>query len=150
MISSITAARPLAMALTLGSSLIASTMALSADLTIAVTGIERDAGEIGCALYAGADGFPLDPSKATRQWHDARRQGVECRFEGLAAGTYAVAISHDFNGNRETDTDFFGIPDEPWGVSNNVRPFLRAPTFEEAAVRLGQDEPLRIQVEVAE
>ena len=150
MISLITPARPLAMAISLGPLLIAPTMALSAELTIAVIGIERDAGEIGCALYSSTDGFPLDPSKAKRQWHDAKRQGVECRFEGLAAGTYAVAISHDFNGNRETDTDFFGIPDEPWGVSNNVRPFLRAPTFEEAAVRLGKDASLRIQVEVAE
>ena len=124
--------------------------AQATEITIFVTGIEKAEGEIGCALYAGTEGFPLDSSKATQQWHAAKRKGVECVFEGLEPGAYAVAVSQDFNGNRETDTNFVGIPQEPWGVSNNVRPFLRPPTFEEAAVQLGSESASRIEVEVSE
>lgn len=124
--------------------------AQATEITIVVTGIEKAEGEIGCALYAGTEGFPLDPSKATQQWQAASTKGVECVFEGLESGAYAVAVSQDFNGNRETDTNFVGIPQEPWGVSNNIRPFLRPPTFDEAAVHLGPAAAKRIEVEVAE
>ncbi len=61
---------------------------------------------------------------------------VECRFEGLAPGSYAVAVLHDLNGTGRNDTNFLGIPTEDWGVSNNVRPTLRAPRVEEAAVEV--------------
>jgi uncharacterized protein (DUF2141 family) len=118
-------------------------------LTVAVGGIEHDGGEIGCALYRSPEGFPLDPGPATLQWHDARRTGVTCEFRDVVAGTYAVAVSHDRNGNRRTDRTVFGLPREAWGVSNNIRPRLRAPRFEEAAfaVRPGQTLTLSIEVD---
>ncbi len=133
-----------------GLSLAPASQALSGAITVVVAGIEAEDGEIGCALYGGPEGFPMDDSLATVQWQDASRSGVECSFEGLAPGAYAVAVSHDFNGNQRTDTNFLGIPTEPWGVTNNVRPILRAPRFEEAAVRLDPGAALRVTVEVAE
>lgn len=122
----------------------------SEEITITVSGIAASEGEIGCALYKGPDGFPMDDAVATTLWQRAAAGGVECRFDSLVPGEYAVAVSHDFNGNRETDTNFLGIPTEPWGVSNNVRPSFRAPRFEEAAVRLEPGAAVRITVEVAE
>ena len=133
-----------------GLALVSSSPAQSEAITVVVAGIEAEAGKIGCALYGGPEGFPMDDSLATVQWQDASRSGVECSFDGLAPGAYAVAVSHDFNGNQRTDTNFFGIPTEPWGVTNNVRPILRAPRFEEAAVRLKPGAALRVTVEVAE
>lgn len=134
----------------LGLSFLTTSPVLPAELTVAVTGINSDAGEIGCALYGGADGFPMEPSKATEQWLDAQKTGVQCQFADLDPGVYAVAVSHDFNGNRQTDTNFLGMPKEPWGVSNNARPRFRAPSFDEAAVQLAQDAGYRIEVRVAQ
>ncbi len=124
--------------------------ALAGAITVVVAGIEAEGGEIGCALYRGPEGFPMDDSLATVQWQAARRGGVECSFDDLEPGAYAVAVSHDFNGNQRTDTNFLGIPTEPWGVTNNVRPMLRAPRFEEAAVELNPGTALRVTVEVGE
>lgn len=132
-----------------GLSLPGAVAATAAELTVTVSGIDANAGEIGCALYKGPDGFPMDDSVATTLWQNATDAGVECRFDGLESGDYAVAVSHDFNGNRQTDTNFFGIPTEPWGVSNNVRPTLRAPRFEEAAVPVQPGTAVSITVEVA-
>jgi len=84
----------------------------AAVLEISVTGIASRKGEIGCALYAGPEGFPMQPAKATQHWQPANPAGVTCRFEGLARGSHAVAPSHDVNGNRRTDTDFIGLPTE--------------------------------------
>ncbi len=123
--------------------------ARAAELVVKITGVRSDAGEIGCALYASPDGFPMDlPRALAGQWQPARSGGVECRFPGLKRGIYAVAVSHDLNGNHRTDTNFLGIPTEDWGVSNNVRPGMRAPKFDEAQVGVGERD-LEIQVKLA-
>lgn len=123
--------------------------ALAGSLEIRVTGIVTDKGEGGCALYNGPDGFPMDPSKAIQQWQPANPSGVVCRFDGLAPGTYAVALSHDLNGNRRTDSNFIGLPKESWGVTNNRRPSMRAPRFEEAAVAISADAQISQTVKIA-
>ena len=48
-----------------------------------------------------------------------------------------VELIQDLNGNRRADTNFVGMPTEPWGVSNGVRPTMRAPRFDEAAFVVG-------------
>jgi uncharacterized protein (DUF2141 family) len=120
----------------------------AAEVVVQVGGIRSDAGEIGCALFSTAKGFPLDTGAAKLEWLRAQRNGVECRFTGLHAGTFAVAVSHDLNGNRRTDTKLFGIPTEDWGVSNNVRHRMRAPNFQEAAFPVTEGKTVRIQIEV--
>lgn len=116
---------------------------------VTVTGPKSAAGMVGCSLYAAPKGFPMDPSAAQAQWHSAGNGVVTCRFSGVPDGTYALAVSHDLNGNKVVDTNFLGIPTEAWGVSNNARPKLRAPKFEEAAFRVadGRDVELDIRAE---
>ncbi len=104
----------------------------AADLVIRITGISEPLGEVGCALYANATGFPMDRATARGQWRPADAGGVTCRFPDVPEGTYAVSIVHDRNGNKRVDRNFVGMPTEQWGVSNNARPRMRAPTFEEA------------------
>ncbi len=110
--------------------------ARASELVVNVTGIRSEAGEIGCALHANAARFLSGTGDVPTRWQKADPKGVTCRFAGLPAGQYAVAVLHDLNGNRKTDTNLFGIPTEDWGVTNNVRPAMRAPTFEEARVTL--------------
>ena len=116
---------------------------------VTVTGPKAATGRVGCSLFAAPKGFPLDISGARTQWHPAGSGGVTCRFADLADGTYALAVGQDLNGNSMVDTNVFGAPTEPWGVSNNVRHTLRAPKFEEAAFRVtgGGDVQLDVRVE---
>jgi uncharacterized protein (DUF2141 family) len=125
----------------------------AADLTVQITGVRVPAsgspGEIGCALYSKPDGFPMNNASATVQWHPAKAEGVTCKFPGLASGKYAVSVVHDLNGNKRTDTKMFGIPTEDWGVSNNIRPKMRAPKFEEAAFAVDAAKDVKIEIRVA-
>ena len=57
---------------------------------------------------------------------------LEIALPELPAGTYAISCFHDVNGNGKLDTNFLGIPTEPYGFSNNARPKFRAPNWEEA------------------
>lgn len=123
-------------------------VARAADLVVEVTGVRIDRGEIGCALYGSEAGFPMDPRAARMDWQPARQTGTICRFTGLAPGSYALAVSHDLNGNRKADTNLIGMPTEDWGVSNNVRPAMRAPRFGEAKFQVAEG-TTRIAVGVA-
>jgi uncharacterized protein (DUF2141 family) len=116
------------------------------ELVVDVQGLKDARGEVGCALYRSAEGFPMAPERAAQQWLPAKADGVECRFSALPTGRYAVAVSHDLNGNRKTDTNFVGMPTEAWGVSRGARPSLRAPRWDEAVMDLQADTRLTVVV----
>ena len=49
----------------------------------------------------------------------------------LPKGEWAVAITQDLNNNDKVDKNFLGIPTEPYAFSNNIRPTVAAPDFNE-------------------
>jgi uncharacterized protein (DUF2141 family) len=125
-----------------------SATALSAEIRVSVTHAKSDTGQIGCGLYSSAEGFPMNNSFATQLWRTPLEGNASCHFRDLPAGTYALACVHDKNMNGKTDTNFLGIPKERWGVSNDVRPRLRAPKWEEAQFELSQEQVLSLAIEL--
>ena len=129
--------------------LITALNATAADLTVRVSGVSTASGQIGCALFKNAEGFPMNPAAATQEWLGASTQGVECKFNGVPAGEYAISVSHDLNANRSLDTNFFGVPTEAWGVSNNTRPLMRAPQWKEAAFAVVEGKNLTLDIKIS-
>lgn len=117
------------------------------EIRVTVTGIESDAGAVGCALHSSGSEFPMGQAGTQQVWVKPAGGTALCTFENISPGTYAVAIAHDLNGNKKTDTNGLGIPQEAWGVSGNVRPFLRAPRFDEAAFQVGES-PVTVGIKV--
>ena len=109
--------------------------ALASTLRVEVTHLATASGIVRCVLFASADGFPYDLSRATavRRVRPSGPDRATCEFRDVPAGTYAVTMSHDENANGRFDTNFLGVPTERWGMSRDPAPFLRAPTFDEAA-----------------
>ncbi len=127
--------------------LAAATPATAAELVVSVTNIRAATGSIGCLLFNAEQGFPGDPAAAVaRLALPASGAAVTCRFAGIAPGTYAVGVSHDANGNGRIDTNMFGIPTEDWGVSNNIRPGMRAPRFDESALQVPEGPARGIEI----
>lgn len=128
----------------------ASLSALSADgeIRVRVSNIPSNVGEVGCALFPAGPAFPMDASSARQVWQRADLAGVTCRFDKVSAGSWAVSVSHDLNGNRKVDTNFLGIPTEAWGVSKNARPAFRAPKFEEAAFNVADGQTVLVDIKV--
>ncbi len=116
-------------------------------ITVTVTHPVQD-GEVACALFATPEGFPDAASKSRGVVHPAKGTSATCTFDGVAPGTYAVAVLLDTNGNGTTDTNFFGRPTEPWGVSNDARPAMRAPKFEEASFTVAAGGKVTVAVEL--
>jgi uncharacterized protein (DUF2141 family) len=119
--------------------LLAGTAAGAADLVVEVPNPRSDDGTVIAGLHDGQTSFDNDAAIA-RERAPARTGGVRLVFAGLPPGRYAVVLYHDENDNRRIDRNFLGIPREGYGFSNNIRPLLSAPTFEQMAVTVG-DEP---------
>ena len=138
--------------LSLGALTMAGTIAASAQvdqsgstltLHVRMKGFENTDGEAGVAVWNAARGFPEEIEHAVATTYVTIQDGAAvARFDQLEPGRYAITVYHDKNDNRRFDKNWLGMPKEDWGVSNNVRPRLRAPRFTEAVRDLGVGEQL--------
>jgi uncharacterized protein (DUF2141 family) len=109
----------------------ASTLTL---LTVMITGLRNRHGQVVVSLFDKAEGFPQKAALATQKIdlsEVARLTPLSITFKNLKPGSYAVTAYHDENKNNHLDSNFLGIPQEDWGMSNNPRPW-RMPRFDEA------------------
>jgi uncharacterized protein (DUF2141 family) len=117
-----------------------------APVTIVITNLPSATAAVKLNFYNSADTF-LQSGQATLQQtvlpggqHQAQVQLV------LSAGEWAVALLQDTNNNGKTDRNMLGIPSEPYAFSNNVRPRLSAPKFDDCKFRVtGQAQTITIQ-----
>ncbi|MCH4822823.1 DUF2141 domain-containing protein [Gramella lutea] len=66
-------------------------------------------------------------------------------FESVPAGTYAVLVMHDKNGNGKMDFDANGMPQESYGSSGNTMPY-GPPVWEESKFEFsGEKKELEIR-----
>ncbi len=116
------------------------------DLQVSVSAVASSKGWIEFALYKNPDVF-TQAGKTHRLYRlDAQKGTVSHTFKDLEAGKYAIVVYHDENHNKICDKNFFGIPTEAYAFSNNMRPKLSAPSFEECAIKLQQDRSIDIKM----
>ncbi len=102
--------------------------------TIIFTNIQNATGKIYLAMYNKEADFPKKNKIFVSKIIDVNGESQAMAvFENLPTGTYAIAAFLDENGNGQMDTNFFGIPKEKYGFSNNARPLMRAANFKEAS-----------------
>jgi uncharacterized protein (DUF2141 family) len=118
-----------------------------AEIDVTIPNVRNLSGKIGCQLFASADGFPRDTTRAiARTVSLAAGPTASCDFRGLKPGAYAVAVMHDENDNGVVDTNLFGAPIEGYGVSNNHTYALKPPSWEESRFSLADAEHKRIEI----
>lgn len=110
-----------------------------ADLVVQLSNLERGKGTINVALFRTAEDFTDNPYKTLRQKVKTGQSGASLTFESVEPGEYAIAVYQDLNENGELDTNFVGIPKEPYGFSNNYRPTMSSPSFAKAKFELSGD-----------
>lgn len=69
---------------------------------------------------------------------------VVIEIKDLSVGKYAVKIFQDENNNTKLDTGLFGIPKEPWGLSNNVKATFGPPKFGDMLFELKANKEISI------
>jgi uncharacterized protein (DUF2141 family) len=104
-------------------------------LTVHVTGIRNANGNIRLALFRDSTFF-----QAKEVEIDAKAMTAVAVFDKIPPGVYTVQLFHDENRNGKMDTNFFGMPLEGYGMSNNPKKRMGKPGFDETNFQLNQPE----------
>ncbi len=59
-------------------------------------------------------------------------------FKDLKPGDYAIKLFLDQNGNHKLDKNTLGIPKEPYGLSNDVKPRFSMPKWKALKFTVGE------------
>jgi uncharacterized protein (DUF2141 family) len=123
--------------------------AVAAELRLTIKGIRSDTGEILIGLYDNAAGFKSAIANAAKRAllpDSGRLIGAAIRakrgtqstvFTQLPPGRYAAIVIHDENDDGRLDENALGVPTEGYGFGNDAQGILRAPSFDAAAVTVG-------------
>jgi uncharacterized protein (DUF2141 family) len=107
-------------------------------MLVQVTGVRSDKGVLVVVLYGDKpEEFLKKGGRIARERTPARPGSVGICLDAPRPGTYAIAVYHDENDNGKFDRSWTGLPTEGFGVSNNPKPLLRAPTLAESAIQVG-------------
>lgn len=110
-------------------------------LTITVKNIKEHTGTLMIGVY---DEQHYMSTTAASTEAKADKDEVTVTVTLPASGKYAVAIFQDKNGNGKLDTNFMGIPNEPFGFSNLKSYPMGTPKFKTAAFDLDKDMTLAV------
>lgn len=128
-------------------------------VTVTVWDIESPKGAVRLGLFEESPTFPYDRDAAIRYEtrdvtaatvnQDTLRQddlSMTFTFEDVPPGTYAVAVHHDRDDDREIDRNVLGAPNEGCAFSNDAWTAFEAPPFDHAAFTVRADTTLRTRI----
>lgn len=115
--------------------LLGSSQLHAADLTVNLSGLRSQQGQIRIAVVASPAQLDSTQPPVQAQTKPITGSAPSFVFQDLPPGRYAVMVNHDENANGKLDTNLIGMPVEGYGFSNNPRA-MRKPTFDEAAFDL--------------
>ena len=103
------------------------------DLTVTIFNFRNNQGQVSVALSNREDAFPKYPEKAVKivLAPISNKKSIVI-FKSLPPGVYAISVFHDENKNGKMDSNFFGIPKEGVGASNDVKGHLGPPHYKDA------------------
>jgi uncharacterized protein (DUF2141 family) len=107
--------------LVLGSAVPAAPPAAPENVTVVLSALASTSSVVKLNFYNNPDTFLKTGQMAIR---------MVVRPDGKSTLSIPVALA-DLNNNDKLDKNFLGIPTEPFAFSNNVKPRLAAPRFEE-------------------
>jgi len=112
------------------------TAARAADLELELSGITQGQGQIMVAVFADAGSWLAKPVAVARAQAAEQKDGrllISLNMLPVAdAGSLALSIYHDVNGNGRLDKNGMGMPTEPYAFSNNASGMFGPPSFEKA------------------
>jgi uncharacterized protein (DUF2141 family) len=118
------------------------------EITVIVDNFRADVGQARFMLFRSEEGFPDEPVRAYKTVVvDVKNYKAQAVFADLPYGTYAVYVFHDENSNGVLDKNFFQVPTEGYGASDNAASIMEKPAFDDAAFALNVKQ-LTVRVEI--
>ena len=114
------------------------------NLQIKVKGIDKVKGNIRVCILKSKKDFPENCWRAKVIKVEERKMTI--LFDDIPKGEYAISIFHDENKDAKLNKNFFGIPTEDYGFSNNPKIRFGPPDFKECAFKVYSDKVITIDL----
>jgi len=98
-------------------------------LTITVTNLKSATAPVVIGVYKSQYRFLYKEGRIKEYKFIPRGNEITIKIVDLSYGEYALAIYQDENSSGKVDKNAFGIPKERYAFSNNFRPRMKAPTY---------------------
>jgi uncharacterized protein (DUF2141 family) len=102
---------------------------LKIPITVIVTNLESPSATVEMSIYGPDDKFPSPDRQLKKYRVKPKNRILKVKIRGLPYGEYAIALYQDLKNDGKIDKNFLGIPKDPYGFSNNYKPILSAPSF---------------------
>lgn len=118
-------------------------------LSITIADIRESEGRLMIQVANSEKGFEFSedsaapPPVAISQLAEAGEMTFEVT---LPPGIYGARVLHDLNGNGEMDSNFVGMPKEPWAFSNNATGRLGPAKWQDAKFEISGDTAVEIRL----
>ena len=123
----------------------ASNLGAQGKLEVTIKNIKELKGTIRVTLFNNENDFLKQSFE--RKVVKASANETSVVFDKLMPGEYAVSVIHDLNENNELDKGFMGIPQEPYGFSNDARGKFGPPSYAESKLVVKGDVKTIIKIE---
>jgi len=114
-------------------------------ITLEITTTKYNKGHILVALYDSEKNYMKEIFKSAEV--PIKNNKAKIIFNLLEKGEYAFSFFQDLNENKKIDTNFLGIPKEPYGFSNQKKGRFGPPKFKEVAFKLNKSDVFKIVIE---
>ncbi len=106
-------------------------------------------GVVKIGLYDETGEFPALGKEIFGKNIEASKSVVSHTFNNIPVGIYAAAVIQDENNDGVHNTNFFGVPTEKYGFSQNVYGLFGPPDYEDVSFKVvsGQTISLTINLE---
>ena len=117
-------------------------------MRIELSNIRNHKGHIYVFIYAYENQYPYNPYKHYKIKKDKVKNGnIAVTISDLQIdGKFAITLIDDENNNQDLDR-WLGIPKEGYGFSNNVKPFLSLPDYDDLLCEFEKSHKLNIKLQ---
>ena len=114
-------------------------------ITLEITTTKYNKGHVLLALYDSEKNYMKEIFRSAEV--PIKNHKAKIVFNLLEKGEYAFSFFQDLNENKKIDTNFLGIPKEPYGFSNQKKGRFGPPKFKEVAFKLNKNDVFKIVIE---
>jgi uncharacterized protein (DUF2141 family) len=134
----------------LPAAIISKEISKNAEATFLISGLTQKTSNIHIAVFNSEAGFPKTEFSFKKAIFTTDEDQIQFSLELPYNKTLAVAVFQDLDENKILSKNAFGIPTEPYGLSNNARGVIGPPTFSQAAFLINSNhkstEPIKIHL----
>jgi uncharacterized protein (DUF2141 family) len=103
--------------------------------TIKITNVKNPSATIHIGFYKKGNNFPTQQQHAfAKEFIPGKTGEASITWDDVPEGEYSLAIYQDLDNSGRMKANMFGYPKEPFAFSNNFKPKMSKPKFDQCKI----------------